>query len=67
MAHAAWDGIDLVRLNATRVAGRVLGHRAADIEEWLFSVPGREVLHDSAEDLAKSADVADFRSAGGLG
>ena len=53
VAHAAWDGVDLVGLNATRVAGRVLGHRAADIEEWLFSAPGREVLHDPAEEALR--------------
>ena len=53
VAHAAWDGVDLVGLNATRVAGRVLGHRAADIEEWLLSAPGREVLHDPAEEALR--------------
>ncbi|OLP75372.1 hypothetical protein AK812_SmicGene44843 [Symbiodinium microadriaticum] len=48
VAQAAWEGVDLVGMNATNVLGRVLGASAAAIEQWLFSVQGREVLRDPA-------------------
>ncbi|OLQ11986.1 hypothetical protein AK812_SmicGene4137 [Symbiodinium microadriaticum] len=41
-------GVDLVGMNATKVIGRVLGASAAAIQQWLYSVQGREVLRDPA-------------------
>ena len=48
VAQAAWEGVDLVGMNATNVIGRVLGASAAAIEQWLYSAQGREVLRDPA-------------------
>ena len=50
VAHAAWIGVDLVDMNATKIVGRVKGDDASDIEQWLFSENGREVLKGPAEE-----------------
>ncbi|CAE7791178.1 unnamed protein product [Symbiodinium sp. CCMP2592] len=40
VAQAAWVGVDLVGMNATKVVGRVLGETSEAIELWLFSEQG---------------------------
>ena len=50
VAHAAWIGVDLVDMNATKIVGRVMGDDASAIEQWLFSENGREVLKGPAEE-----------------
>ncbi|CAE7504813.1 unnamed protein product [Symbiodinium sp. CCMP2592] len=50
VAQAAWIGVDLVGMNATKVVGRVLGETSEAIELWLFSAQGREVLRDPAQE-----------------
>ncbi|CAE7309115.1 unnamed protein product [Symbiodinium sp. CCMP2592] len=50
VAQAAWIGVDLVGMNATKVVGRVLGETSEAIELWLFSTQGREVLRDPAQE-----------------
>ncbi|CAE7534689.1 unnamed protein product [Symbiodinium sp. CCMP2456] len=50
VAQAAWIGVDLVGMNATKVVGRVMGETSEAIELWLFSEQGREVLRDPAQE-----------------
>ena len=50
VAHAAWIGVDLVDMNATKIVGRVMGDDASAIEQWLLSEHGREVFKSPAEE-----------------